>query len=381
MSRECVRRWAYSIIAVSAMLWPVSSFAIETAAKQAFLMDATTQTVLLSKDGEVQMHPSSMSKLMTTYILFSRLKEGRVKLEDTFTVSEKAWRMQGSKTFVPIGDTISVEELIHGIIVQSGNDACIVVAEGLSGSEEAFVAEMNATAKKLGLDKSNFVNATGWPDDNHLMSARDLATLSQRLIEDFPEYYHYFAIKEHTYNKIRQHNRNRLLDRDIGVDGLKTGHTEAAGYGITLAAKQGDRRLILVINGLESDNARVEEGDKLLRWGFREFTNKTIIPKGEKIAEAQVWFGKQDTVALTADKDVMLTIPAKAEGIRFVLKYNGPVPAPIEQGAHVADLEITLPDGEPKLVPLVAAEPVGKVSGFGKIFAVLRHYAVGSKAP
>lgn len=353
------------------------AYAIDTAARQAFLIDVNTHSVLLNKDGDVAMHPSSMSKLMTVYILFSRLKEGRLKLDDTLPVSEKAWRTQGSKTFVHVGDTISVEDLIHGIIIQSGNDACIVVAEGLSGSEEVFVEEMNVAAKKLGLTQSHFVNSTGLPEDKHLMSARDLATLSEHLINDFPEYYHYFALKEYTYNNIKQHNRNRLLERDIGVDGLKTGHTEAAGFGIALSAKQNERRLILVINGMESDNERVEEGDKLLRWGFREFDNKTIVTKGQKVAEAQVWFGSKDTLALTAQNNVVLTLPINTSDISFSLKYSGPVPAPIAQGDHVADLVVSIPGSDPQIIPLVAAEDVSKIGVFSKVFAVLHYYIFG----
>ena len=349
-----------------------AAFAVETSAKQAFMMDATTHSVMFEKNADELMHPSSMSKLMTVYVLFQRLKEGRVKLDDKFTVSEKAWRTQGSKTFVGIGSEMRVEDLIHGIITQSGNDACIVVAEGLSGSEEAFVAEMNRVAKEIGLEHSRFTNASGLPDDNHLMTARDLAILSDRLIEDFPEYYPFFAVREYTYNKIKQQNRNRLLGT-IGVDGLKTGHTEGGGYGIALSAKQGERRLILVINGMTSDNARVQEGDQLLRYGFREFENKTVVKKGQPVAEADVWFGKKPTVALVAGEDKAVTLPIAAKkDVKFVLKYTGPVPAPVEEGTHVADLVITVPGGEPQIVPLLAGEGVEKISGFARMGAVMR---------
>jgi len=351
------------------------SFAIDTAATQAFLIDMDTHTVMLNKDGDVLMHPSSMSKLMTIYILFSRLAEGRVKLDSKFAVSEKAWRTQGSKTFVAIGSEIAVEDLIHGIIIQSGNDACIVVAEGISGTEEAFVAEMNRVAKTIGLEHSHFDNATGLPDDNHLMTARDLATLAEHLIKDFPQYYQYFSLREYTFNNITQQNRNRLLGRNIGVDGLKTGHTDAGGFGITLSAMQNERRLILVINGMASDNERVEEGEKLLRWGFREFEDKTVLHKGQKVAYGDVWFGKQATVPLLADSDLTLTLPASMKNnIKFTLKYNAPIVAPIVKGTHVADLTITMPDTEPQTVPLVAGEDVEKLSGFGHMAAIVRYY-------
>ena len=357
-----------------------SSYGIETAAQHAFMIDMNTHSVMLNKDGDVAMPPSSMSKLMTIYVLFSRLAEGRVKLDSKFAVSEKAWRTQGSKTFVSIGSEIAIEDLIHGIIIQSGNDACIVVAEGVSGSEEAFVAEMNRVAKTIGLEHSHFANATGLPDDNHRMTARDLATLAEHLFKDFPQYYHYFSLHEYTYNNITQQNRNRLLNRNIGVDGLKTGHTDAGGYGITLSASQEGRRLILVINGLESDNARVEEGDKLLRWGFREFEDKTLLHKGQKIADGDVWFGKQPSVALIADQDFTVTLPANTKSdIKFVLKYNAPIPAPVAKGAHVADLIIKIPGTEEQTIPLMAGDDVDKLSGFSRMTAVAGYYLHSSK--
>lgn len=353
------------------------ALAIETSARQAFLMDATTHAVMLNKEGDAQMHPSSMSKLMTLYVLFSRLKEGRVKPDSRFMVSEKAWRTQGSKTFVGIGSEISVEDLIHGIIIQSGNDACVVVAEGISGSEEAFVQELNEVARKLGMTQSHFTNATGLPDDAHRMSPRDLAILSERLIEDFPEYYPYFALKEFTYNHITQHNRNRLLGT-VGVDGLKTGHTEAGGFGIALSALQGDRRLILVINGMKSDKERMEEGDKLLRYGFREFMNRTLLRKGQHIAEAQVWFGTSATVPLMADRDLTVTLPAGAQkDLKMTLAYTGPLATPVARGQHVADLRVQAGGTETVTVPLLAAEDVAPLTGFARMLAALRFHLGG----
>jgi D-alanyl-D-alanine carboxypeptidase (penicillin-binding protein 5/6) len=347
--------------------------AIETSAKHAYMIDAQTGAVLLDKEGYAAMVPSSMSKLMTLYIAFERLKEGRIKMEDTLTVSEKAWRMQGSKTFVKLGDQVSVDNLIHGIVVQSGNDACIVIAEGLSGSEEAFVVEMNKTAKKLGLTQSHFVNATGWPDEGHVMSARDLAILSKHIIEEFPDMYPLFSIKEYTFNNITQMNRDRLLGNDIGVDGLKTGHTDAGGYGIALSANHDGRRLILVINGLASDNDRVKEGDILLRWGFREFTNKTLVSGGVKVAAVPVWFGSQKEVGLVAEKDVVVTVPAgESAETQYTLRYNSPVPAPIAKDAHIADLVVSS-NGVEQTIPLVAADDVAKLSGISKAWAVIKN--------
>lgn len=365
-----------ALLVSSSIAFAQPALAIETTAKQAFLIDMNTHSVLLNKEGDTLMHPSSMSKLMTLYVLFQRLKSGRTKLTDNFRVSEKAWRTQGSKTFVAIGSDISVEDLIHGITTQSGNDACIVVAEGLSGSEEAFVEEMNRVAKSIGLDHSHFDNATGLPDDKHMMTAHDLATLAERLIVDFPEYYHFFSTREYTFNNIKQQNRNRLLGT-LGIDGLKTGHTDDGGYGITLSAVQDGRRLILVINGLPSDNARVEEGDRLMRYGFREFEDKKLVKANQKIADADVWFGKQSQVSLVSANDEVITLPINSnDAIGFTLKYTGPVPAPITKGAHVADLVVSVHGAEAKTIPLVAGEDVAKRSGFGKFFALFDYYVL-----
>lgn len=371
-----IRRILYILLCVAPLT--TAAQAMETEAKQAFMMDFDTGSVLLSKKATELMHPSSMSKLMTAYIAFSKLKDGQIKLTDEFPVSEKAWSKQGSKTFVRLNETISVEDLLKGIIVQSGNDACIVLAEGISGSEERFAEEMTRVAKEIGLEQSNFVNATGWPHDDHQMSARDLATLAKRLIQDFPEYYHYYAIREFTYSGIQQFNRNPLFGSSLGVDGLKTGHTEVAGYGITLSAKKDDRRLILVINGLPSEKARKEEGKKLLSYGFREFTNKNLLNEGQKVAEAPVWFGEADTVTLVASQDVMATVPnGSNDNARYTIKYVSPVPSPVEKGAHIADLHIDVGQPEPVVVPLLARENVAKASGLGKAKALVKHYIGG----
>lgn len=372
MIQRCISLWLLFVLLFAAP----SVSAIETQAAHAYMIDATTGAVLLNKEGEVAMIPSSMSKLMTAYLVFDRLKSGRLHLDDALTVSEKAWRMQGSKTFVKVGDQVRVDDLIHGVIVQSGNDACIVLAEGVSGSEPAFVEEMNAMAAKLGLKQSHFVNATGWPDQGHVMSARDLALLAKHIIQDFPEYYPIYSTKEYRFNNILQMNRNRLLGNDIGVDGLKTGHTDAAGYGITLSAKQGERRLILVINGLPSDDARVKEGDMLLRWGFREFENRSLLPAGKEIARAAVWFGTQQTIPLVAEKELLVTLPkGQQQAMTARIHYLSPIPAPIAKGAHIADLSVEIAGGEKQILPLVAGEAVSKTTGLGHVMAVLRHYA------
>lgn len=344
---------------------------IETAAKQMLLVDIDTDTILAAKNAEERMFPSSMTKLMTLYVLFERMKEGSLKLTDTFTVSEKAWRMQGSKMYVPIGAAIPLEDLIRGISVQSGNDACIVVAEGVAGSEEQFAKLMNDTAAKIGMKNTNFMNASGWPDENHYTTAHDLAILGERIILDFPEYHGYASEPEFTYSNIRQANRNPLLGSypELGVDGLKTGHTEIAGYGIVLSNKEPgtDRRLVLVINGLDSEKARAEEGAKVLTYGLKQFENKTIAKAGDVITNAPVWLGKADSVALTVKDPIVINLPRMGrEGITFKAVYDSPVSAPVKAGQDVGTLEVSVPGREPKSYPLVAASDIERQSAFAR---------------
>lgn len=359
-------------------LLPANAYAqMETNAQYAFLVDFDTGTVLLNKNGDEAMHPSSMSKLMTSYVVYDQLKQGKITLSDTLPVSEKAWKMGGSKMFVHVGDNVSVEDLIRGVVVQSGNDACIVLAEGIAGSEEAFATMMNETGAKLGLTKSHFVNATGWPDEGHVMSSRDLATLSGHLIRDFPEDYKFYGESSFTYNGITQPNRNRLLGSTLGVDGLKTGHTEVAGYGITLSAKDAvtGRRVILVINGLESDDARVEEGAKLLAYGLKAFENKTLVKEYDVVTTAPVWFGNKERVGLMAASDLKATLPKAAKSkATFKVEFKSPIPAPIKKGQEVATLTVTSEGQEPVKMPLVAAEDVGPARGLDWIKALFTQY-------
>ncbi|MFZ4126219.1 MAG: D-alanyl-D-alanine carboxypeptidase family protein, partial [Rickettsiales bacterium] len=333
------------------------------------LLDATTGTILKEKNSNEKMFPSSMSKLMTEYMVFDELKKGTLQLTDSFTVSENAWRIQGSKMFVPIGEQVGVEDLLRGIAIQSGNDACIVVAEGLAGSEAAFAERLNTKAKELGMTGSHFVNASGWPDENHYTTAADLATLGKALIRDFPEFYHYFSEREFTYNGIRQYNRNPLLGR-LGVDGLKTGHTDAAGYGIVLTAKEPvtERRLVLVVNGLKSMKEREQVGEYLLTWGFRNFENVTLAKKDQAIAEADVFLGKADKVALTVREDVLVTLPkTERDHISIKATYQGPLKAPLAAGDEVGTLVIALPNGTSQEVPLVTSVAVEEKGLFARI--------------
>jgi D-alanyl-D-alanine carboxypeptidase (penicillin-binding protein 5/6) len=365
------------VVAVTLPVFPAA--AIETPARQAILLDMGTGAVLFEKNADEPMPPASMSKLMTVYLLLERLRDGRLKMDDTLPVSEKAWREGGSASggstmFLEPGTSVKVEDLIQGIIVQSGNDASIVVAEGLANDEAAFAKEMTKRGRELGLRNTVFRNATGWPDPEHLTTARDLALLAQRTIEDFPQYYHYYSEKEFTYNGIRQANRNPLLYKDLGADGLKTGHTEASGYGLTASARKRDRRLILVINGLNDVRDRTRESERLISWGFRDFDNYALFKAGEEVSTAEVWLGKAENVALVVDRDLTVTLPNAARPeMKVSVAYDGPIPAPITEGDRLAVLKISAPGVETVEVPLVAGSSVEKLGFFGRLFAAVKH--------
>ncbi len=366
-------------LALTAGSLPASVAAIETQAEQAFLVDFETGAVLLDKNADVRMPPSSMSKMMTAYMVFERLKDGRLSLDDELPVSEKAWRKGGSKMFVEVGNTVRVEDLLRGVIVQSGNDACIVLAEGLAGSEEAFAEQMTVRGREIGLTDSNFTNATGWPDDNHYVTARDLATLAKRIIVDHSEYYHLYSEKEFTWNDIRQGNRNPLLYKNIGADGLKTGHTEAAGYGLTASAVQNGRRLVLVVNGLPSVRARSDESERLMSWGFREFNNYALFKAGDTVDDAPVWLGDTATVPLVVAEDLTVTLPRnERNGMQVAVVYDSPIPAPIPAGQEIAKLRVSWPGGVPVEVPLQAGAEVEQLGPFGRIFASIKFLVLGA---
>ncbi|MCH9000294.1 MAG: D-alanyl-D-alanine carboxypeptidase [Proteobacteria bacterium] len=382
MTRRRLRN-ALSILAAAGLAAVLASppvSAIETTAREAFLIDATTGRVLLDKNSDVSMPPASMSKIMTIYMVFERLKDERLALDDELLVSEKAWRMGGSKMFVEVGKTVRVEDLLRGVIVQSGNDACIVLAEGLSGTEEAFAEEMTRKAREIGLTGSSFANATGWPDPNQRMTARDLATLARRIIEDFPEYYHYYAETEFTYGGIRQMNRNPLLYKSLGADGLKTGHTEEAGYGLTASVVQGDRRIILVLNGLGSQKARSEESARLIGWALREYDNYTLFKPGETVDEAPVWLGEAANVPLVMPEGVTVTLSRKARrDMRVTVVYDAPIPAPLRAGQEVAKLVVNAPGEAPVEFPLMAGADVERLGIFGRVTTSLQYLVFGAQ--
>jgi D-alanyl-D-alanine carboxypeptidase (penicillin-binding protein 5/6) len=381
MSAVRIRFAAALAVALTALggVLPARAATIETIAKQAILLDMTTHTVLFEKNADQRMPPSSMSKVMTMYMVFEALKSGRLSLDHTLPVSERAWRMQGSKMFVELHNMIKIDDLIKGVIVQSGNDACIVLAEGLAGSEPAFAELMNKKAKEIGLTASNLVNATGWPDPNHYMTARDLAILAERLIKDFPEYYHYYSIRDFKYHGISQGNRNPLLYRGIGADGLKTGHTDAAGYGLTASAEREGRRLILVVNGLPSMQARADESARLIEWGFREFNTYALFKAGETIEQVPVWLGAQDTVPVTVPSDMKVTMArADRPNMKVTLVSNAPVQAPIRKGDPVGKVVISAPGAPVKEVPVVAAQDVEKLGFFGRAVAAAKYIVLGA---
>lgn len=346
---------------------------LETAAKQAILVDATTGTVLFAKDADTQMPTSSMSKMMTMYLVFDALKNGKLKMDDQLPTSEHAWKQEGSRMFLNVGQSAKVEDLIRGVIVQSGNDAAVSFAEYLgSGSEYTFADMMNAKAKELGMTNSHFMNATGLPDPQHYSTARDLATLAVALIHDFPEDYHYFSETEFTYNNIKQGNRNPLLYRNMNVDGLKTGHTDIGGYGLTASAIRGGRRLVLVLNGMSDMQARADESAHVLDYGYREFGLYPIAKAGDKLADAKVWMGQAQTVSLLAKQDIALTLPrASRPGLKTAIAFEQPVAAPIAKGQELGTLAVTAPGIEPKIIPLVAGEDVPQLGFFARISAKL----------
>ncbi|EDP63633.1 D-alanyl-D-alanine carboxypeptidase [alpha proteobacterium BAL199] len=353
--------------------------ALDTSAREAILMDYDTGQVLFEKNSTELMPPASMTKIMTVFLAFERLKDGRLKMTDEIPISENAWRKGGSKMFVEVGSRVVLSDLLMGIIVQSGNDATIALAEAISGSEEAFGELMTTRAREIGLERSVFRNSTGWPDPEHRMTAHDLAVLAAETIRRFPDYYSLFSETSFTYNKIKQGNRNPLLYKAMGVDGLKTGHTENAGYGLTVSAKRGDRRLILVVNGLSSVRERSDESERLIEWGFREFENLTFAKKGVPVETAEVWLGDRPKVPLVSDRDIVVAVKRAArKEMTVTVEYSGPIPAPIVAGQPIAMLRIASPDMQDRTVPLYAGADVGQLGPLGRITSAIGHLVWGA---
>lgn len=375
---------------------------IGTSAEHAIIMDGETGQVLWAKDADTATPPASMSKLMTLELLFQRLKDGRLKLTDTFPVSQRAWSTQGSKMFVPIGSNMPIEQLIRGIIIVSGNDACVVVAEGIGGTEEHFVDMMNARAKQIGLTHSHFVNPNGLPDPpGQLMSVHDLATLARHLIYDYPQYYHYFSERSFTQQvgngkAITQQNRDSVLDKFPGTDGLKTGHTDAAGYGITVSAVREGQRLVLVLNGLRypqldkmtpaaqdwhAVQLRGDEAARVMGEAFHEFRHFPLFKEAQQVGTAQVWQGTKDNVALVTKDPVNITMQVDSHSaMKVVLQYDGPVKAPIAKGQQIGYVNVTAPDFPGLKIPVYAAESVSGAGFFGRMYLGLQALLWGHSA-
>lgn len=362
--RANLRHLGFGVLWAAACLIGAPSQAFETRARAAVIYDQSTSTVLMEKDADRLLPPASMSKLMTLYMAFDFIKSGQLRLDEKLPVSEHAASYGGSTMFLDTTDRVSVEDLLMGIIVLSGNDACAVIAEALSpdGTEAGFAKLMTQRARQIGLTKSTFVNSNGWPAAGHLMTMRDLATLADRLITDFPEFYPMFSAREFKFDgraPANTRNRNTLLGLDIGADGLKTGHTQEAGYGLVGSALQDGRRVIFVLSGLDTMQQRADESEAVVNWAFRQFAVKTYGSAGDVIAQAPVWNGASKTVGLRLTQDASALVPILSEnGVTFSVEYDGPLAAPLEQGREVAQLIITVDGLAPRSIPLVADQTV-----------------------
>ena len=362
-----------TLLSAAIALLPLPALAFETKAREALVIDDVTGMVMFEKDADTPMPPASMSKLMTLYMLFEALRDGRVTNDTEFLVTPHAQSMEGSRMFVEAGTKVRVEDLIHGIIVQSGNDACVVVAEGLAGSETTFAEQMTKRAHELGMTQSSFANASGLPDPGQMMSARDLVILAQHLIDDFPEEYKYFSETEFTWNDIRQHNRNPLLELGLGVDGLKTGHTAEAGYGLVGSAVQNGQRVLFMVGGLANEAERAEETQAIVKWAFGAFDTVRYFDAGAQVAEADVWLGATPKIALVAPRDLQMLVPREDRaGVKARVVYNAPIEAPIAQGQTLGALRVDVPGHDPVSFDLVAAGDVPRGGLLTRINAAAR---------
>lgn len=361
---------AFLLWFAAALLLAAPARAFDTTATSAWVYDVTSGTVLMEKNADTAIPPASMSKLMTLYMLFEALEDGRVQPDTRLPVSTKARQMGGSTMFLNEMDRPTVEDLIKGIIVLSGNDACVVVAEGLAGTEEAFARQMTERGRQIGLEHSTFRNSTGWPQDGHRMSAEDMGLVALRLIEEFPQYYPDFALTEFRFDDrapSNRFNRNPILRLGIG-DGLKTGHTQEAGYGLVGSAEQDGRRIIFVVSGLQTDRARAEESERIVNWAFRQFTMQTLVPAGETVTEAPVWLGTASRVGLTTENGVNVLVPAGAQDqVQVEVVYDTPIPAPIAKGDPVGRLVVTIPGARDTVTPLIATADIPEAGFLGRV--------------
>ena len=354
-------------------------FAIDTKAEQAIVMDFDTNEILFEKNSNSKTPPASMTKIMTVYAAFDRLKNTDLSINNECTVSAKAYKMGGSRTFLEIDDKVSIDDLLKGIIIQSGNDASVALAECLAGTEEDFAKLMNVYAKRLGMNNTNFINSSGWPEDNHYSTVYDLAILSNAVIREFPDLYLYFADEEFTYNDIKQPNRNKLLSSVQGADGLKTGFTKASGWGIAATAKREDRRITVVINGTNSSRSRMNESANLINWAFSQTSQKELVSEGQVITQVDVWLGNKPRVNLISSRKVVSTLSFdQLQLIKSSIQYKKPLDAPILKGNSYGKLLISI-EGKPNIeIDLVAEENVGTINPILKIFAALKYLIFGS---
>ena len=373
-----LKKPANLLLLIVFLLLTRQSFAIESIAKTALVIDLSTNEILLEKNSTEKTYPSSMTKMMTALVAFEKIKDGSLSLDQEFLISKKAWKMGGSKMFIEVDKRVSVYDLLLGVVVQSGNDASIAIAEGISGSEEIFAIEMNNFGKKIGLTGSNFTNSSGWPDDNHYTTAEDLAKVAQYTIENHYELYQMYKISDFTYNGIKQDNRNPLLYTFEGADGFKTGYTEAAGYGLVGSAERGDRRLILVLNGLESSKSRAQESLRLMDWGFNNFQLVDFYKKNEVIQEVDTWLGKEDKVDLVALKDISVSIPkAQLSSAKVTVLVEEPIATPIKIGDQIAKLQVSFADKQVDF-PLYSGEDIDQKNFFSRIFSAIYYIILGS---
>ena len=366
-------------ILISFILFASKLYAIDTKAEQAIVMDFDTNEILFEKNSNIKTPPASMTKIMTVYAAFDRLKNTDLSIENECVVSAKAYKMGGSRTFLEIDDKVSIDELLKGIIIQSGNDASIALAECLAGTEDDFAKLMNVYAKRLGMLNTNFLNSSGWPEDNHYSTVYDLALLSNALIREFPDLYLYFSDKEFTYNDIKQPNRNKLLSSVQGADGLKTGFTRASGWGIAATAKRDNRRITTVINGTNSSRSRLNEASNLINWAFSQTSQKLLVNENQVIAEVDVWLGNKPRVNLVSSKKIVSTLSFdQIQLIKSSLEYKRPIEAPIKKGTVYGKLIIDI-DGKPNIeVELIAQESVGSVNPISKVFAAMKYLIFGT---
>ncbi|MDC3131366.1 D-alanyl-D-alanine carboxypeptidase [Pelagibacteraceae bacterium] len=352
---------------------------IDTKAKQAVVIDFDTMEVLFDKNANHKVIPASMTKIMTVYVAFDRIKNTDYSISKKCMISSKAYKMGGSRTFLEINDQVSVDDLLKGIIVQSGNDASIALAECLAGTEEDFSKLMNVYAERLGMKNTNFVNSSGWPNEKHYSSVYDIAILSNALIKHFPDLYTYFSMDEFTYNEISQPNRNKLLKKVEGTDGLKTGFTKKSGWGIAVSSKRNNRRITVVINGTNSSISRLNESANLLNWAFDQTSQKVLIEKGQFVQKADVWLGAETSVNLVSSKKIVSTLSYdQIQLMKSTIEYTKPIKAPIIQGQEIGKLIINI-DGKPDiLIPLIAEKNISKVNPFIKIISAAKYLLFGN---